>query len=208
MATASSNQLRTPSRPLSASDWIGAAMDAIVEGGVSSLAVEPLAVRLGATKGSFYHHFANRDALIVAALEEWERSQTEAVIERLELIPDPGERLRAVLATAFADRTGGVRDAALLASATHPLVKPIVKRVTERRLRYFGEMYVQLGLPKPRARRRALMLYLSYVGLFDCLRLGVAVLSDAELRAHAHEVLSTLVPRAVATATGSPGGAG
>jgi AcrR family transcriptional regulator len=170
-------------------------MEAIVEGGVAAVAIEPLALRLGTTKGSFYHHFANRDALIVAALEDWERSQTEAVIERLELIPDPGERLRAVLAAAFADREGGVRDAALLASATHPLLQPIVKRVTERRLRYFTEMYVQLGLPKPRARRRALMLYLSYVGMFDCLRLGLAALGDTELRAHAHEVLSTLVPR-------------
>src|SRR5919204_2270282 len=122
-----SNQIRSASR-LSADDWVAAALEAIVEGGVATVAVEPLAVRVGATKGSFYHHFPNRDALIVAALEEWERSQTEAVIERLELIPDPGERLRAVLAAAFADRPGGVRDAALLAAATHPLVKPIVQR--------------------------------------------------------------------------------
>jgi AcrR family transcriptional regulator len=168
-------------------------MDAIVDGGVAAVAVEPLAVRLGTTKGSFYHHFANRDALIIAALEEWERYQTEAVIERLDLIADPGERLRAVLAAAFADRAGGVRDAALQASATHPLVKPIVERVTERRLRYFAERYVELGFPKARARRRALMLYLSYIGLLDFLRLGLADLSEAELRAHAHEVLTTLL---------------
>jgi len=181
-------------RSLSASDWIAAAMEAIVEGGVGDVAVEPLAVRLGATKGSFYHHFPSRDALIVAALEEWERSQTEAVIERLELIPDPAERLRAVLAAAFADRPGGIRDSALQASAGHPLVKPIVERVTERRVRYFTDRYVQLGFSKPRARRRALILYLSYIGLFDRLRLGFADLSDTELRAYAHEVLSTLVP--------------
>ena len=184
-----------PSRTLSAADWIAAAMQAIVEKGVAAVAVESLAVRLGTTKGSFYHHFPNRDALIVAALEDWERSQTEAVIERLELILDPGERLRAVLAAAFADRSGGIRDAALLAAATHPLVKPIVQHVTERRLRYFAEIYVQLGLREPRARRRALMLYLSYIGLFDCLRLGLADLTDAELADHAHEVLHTLVPR-------------
>ena len=69
-----SNAVRTPPR-LSAADWIGAAMEAIVESGVRAVAVEPLAVRLGATKGSFYHHFPNRDALILAALAEWERSQ-------------------------------------------------------------------------------------------------------------------------------------
>ena len=87
---------QSTARSLSATDWITAAMEAIVEGGIGGVAVEPLAVGLGATKGSFYHHFPNRDALIVAALEDWERSQTEAVIERLELIPDPAERLRAL----------------------------------------------------------------------------------------------------------------
>jgi AcrR family transcriptional regulator len=190
-----SSLVRTASRPLSASDWIAAAMDAIIEDGVAAVAIEPLAIRLGATKGSFYHHFSNRDALVVAALEDWERSQTEAVIERLELIPDPAERLRAVLATAFADRVGGIRDAALLAAANHPLVKPIVRRVTDRRLRYFADMYVKLGLPKPQARRRALMLYLSYIGMFEWIRLELADVSAAEVRAHAHEVLSILVPR-------------
>jgi AcrR family transcriptional regulator len=193
MSTGLSRGMKVPSRPLSAADWIEAAMAAIVEGGVAAVAIEPLAIRLGATKGSFYHHFSNRDALIVAALEDWEGSQTEAVIERLDLISDPGERLRAVLAAAFADRAGGVRDAALMAAATHPLVKPIVERVTARRLRYFTERYVQLGLPKPRARHRAVMLYVSYIGVFDCLRLGLADLSDAELGELAQEVLSTLV---------------
>jgi AcrR family transcriptional regulator len=185
---------RNTSRNLTATDWIQAAMEALLEGGVAAIAVEPLAVRLGTTKGSFYYHFPNRDALIVAALEDWESSQTEAVIERLDLIPDPGERLRAVLAAAFADRPGGVRDAALFAAATHPLVKPIVARVTQRRLNYFTDRYIELGLSTARATRRARMLYQAYIGLFDSIRLGLAEISEAELRAHAREVLSTLVP--------------
>ena len=182
-------------RTLSASDWIQAAMEAIVEGGVAAVAIEPLAARLGATKGSFYHHFENRDALIVAALEDWERSQTEAVIQRLQLIPDPEERLRAVMAAALADRPGGVRDAALLGSATHPLVKPVVERVTARRLAYLAGVCEELGLPTPQARRRALLLYTSYLGLFDYLRVGMGEgLSETELPDFARELMATLVP--------------
>lgn len=182
-------------RQLSAADWIRAAGDAIVEGGVAAVAVEPLAVRLATTKGSFYHHFENRDSLIIAALDDWEQSQTEEVIQRLDLIPDPAERLRAVMAAAIADRAGGVRDAALLASATHPLVKPVVERVTARRLSYFTGVYRQLGLAESQARRRALLLYSAYLGLFDYLRAGLDTgLSDEELRAHAGELLTTLVP--------------
>jgi len=184
----------SPSRPLTAADWIGAAIEAIVEGGVSAVAVEPLAASLGATKGSFYHHFENRDALIAAALEDWERAQTEAVIERLDLLADPAERLRAVMASALADRTGGVRDAALLGSATHPLVKPVVKRVTARRLSYITKTYEELGFPADQARRRALLLYASYVGVYEIVRVGVGDLDNGEFRAFAQELLATVVP--------------
>jgi hypothetical protein len=131
----------------------------------------------------------------MAALEEWERSETEAVIQRMQLITDPGERLRAVMAAALADRAGGVRDAALVASATHPLVKPVVERVTRRRLTYMTEVCLELGLPAAQARRRALLLYLSYLGLFDYLRVGLEPgLGQGELRAFTAELLTALVP--------------
>jgi AcrR family transcriptional regulator len=186
---------RKPARPLSASDWVRVAMDAIVEGGVAAVAIEPLAARLGTTKGSFYHHFANRDALILAALEGWEWQETEALLPRFELIPDPAERLRAILAAAFADRTGAIRDAALVASANHPLVKPVVARVTERRLSYMTQVLVEAGMPAAKARRRILLLYSSYLGLFDYLRVGLDdELDDAEFRSYTRELLAALVP--------------
>jgi AcrR family transcriptional regulator len=194
MAMAVSSAKPRPERPLSAKDWIDAAMEAIVEGGVAAVAVEPLAVRLGTTKGSFYHHFQNRDALIVAALEDWEREQTEALLPGFELIPDPAERLRAILAAAFADRRGAIRDAVLVASATHPLVKPVVVRVTERRLSYMTQVCADAGLPPDQARRRVLLLYSSYLGLFDYLRVGPDTLDEGELRAYTEELLAALVP--------------
>ena len=53
---------------LSADDWALAALDVIAEQGLAAVAVEPLARRLGVTKGSFYWHFPSREALLVAAL--------------------------------------------------------------------------------------------------------------------------------------------
>jgi AcrR family transcriptional regulator len=186
---------RERSRSLSSADWIRVAMDALVEDGVAAVAVEPLAVRLGATKGSFYHHFENRDALIEATLADWERTQTEAVIERLMLIPDPSQRLRTVISAALTDRAGGERDAALAAAARHPLVRPVVERVTARRLKYMTEAFAELGLPKQQARRRATLLYLGYLGLYEYQRTGIgAALDERGLRAYADELLDALVP--------------
>src|SRR3970040_1299384 len=83
---------------LSAEDWAQAALDLIAEQGVAAVAVEPLARRLGVTKGSFYWHFPSRDALLVAALERWEKVEQETVFGKLEAIADPGQRLRALFA--------------------------------------------------------------------------------------------------------------
>ena len=160
----------SPRPRLTATDWVRAALEAIAEGGLAAVAVEPLARRLGTTKGSFYWHFPNRDALIAAALAEWERVETEQVIERVSVVRDPAERLRALTAAAFADRAGGLRDAALAASADHPLVKPVLQRLTARRLTYVTGVFVELGWPEADARRRALLLFSSYPGLFHYLR--------------------------------------
>lgn len=73
---------------LSAEDWAQAALDLIAEQGVGAVAVEPLARRLGVTKGSFYWHFPSRDALLQAALERWELFEQEQVFGSLEDVPD------------------------------------------------------------------------------------------------------------------------
>lgn len=185
---------RRRGRSLGADDWIDAAMAVLVEDGAAAVAVEPLAARLGTTKGSFYHHFPNRDALITAALERWERRDTTDVRERLRRIADPRARLHAVMTAAITDREGGVRDAALLASGGHPLVGPVVRRATAERIRYLTETYAELGLPRARARRRAMLTSAAYVGLMELIRTGGASVGDAELRAYAEEVLAVLVP--------------
>ena len=194
-------QVTTPrrrGRSLGADDWIDAAMTVLVEDGVAAVAVEPLAARLGATKGSFYHHFTNRDALITAALERWERRDTTDVREHLRRIADPRTRIHAVMTAAITDREGGVRDAALLASGGHPIVGPVVRRATAERIRYLTETYVGLGLPRARARRRALLTSAAYVGLMELIRTGGASVTDADLRAYAQEALAVLLPPAEA----------
>src|SRR4051812_29966824 len=127
---------------LTTDDWTRAALDALARGGLSAVAVEPLAKDLGTTKGSFYWHFADRNALIAAALELWEKRDTEVIIAAVEQDDDATARLRNLLQLVFgAVRAGpepgaGSVELALQASATHPLVAASLGRVTERRLAY------------------------------------------------------------------------
>ena len=146
-------------------DWAAAALDAIAEGGLAAVAVEPLAVRLGTTKGSFYWHFANRDTLVEAALVLWEEQGTAAVIAELEALPDPEARLRRLFDLVFRDGTAGRVDLALLAHADDPLVAPVLARVTGRRLDYLVRTMTGLGHAREDAHHRAVLSYTSYLGL-------------------------------------------
>src|SRR3954447_14007368 len=65
-------------------DWIAAAPARPRRGGIDAVRVEPLAVKLGVTKGSFYWHFKDRDALHLAMLETWRADTTRNVITRVE----------------------------------------------------------------------------------------------------------------------------
>ncbi|MFF7408473.1 TetR/AcrR family transcriptional regulator [Streptomyces lydicus] len=149
---------------LTAQDWADAALTAIGEGGLAAVAVEPLAARLGATKGSFYWHFANRDALIDAALERWEEAGTEAVITEVEAEPDPVGRLRRLLRRATDGAAEDPLEVSLLATAGQPRVAAALARVTERRIGYLASLFAELGFTEDEARRRALLAYTAYLG--------------------------------------------
>lgn len=152
---------------LTAADWTAAALEAMARGGLAAVAVEPLATRLGATKGSFYWHFANRDALIEAALQRWETDHTDAVIALVEAEPDPAAKLRTLIATVIESTALPHADSielAMLATADHPYVAPVLTRVTQRRLAYTARLFEDLGLPAEEAGHRALLAVSAYLG--------------------------------------------
>ena len=147
---------------LSTEDWTAAAIEALAIGGVAAVAVEPIAARLGATKGSFYWHFTGRDALLEAALARWERAGSEDVITLVEAEADIPARLRKLLAVAIGGDDSV--ELALQPSAHHPLVAPVLARVTARRLDYLTALFTQVGFPTEEARQRSLLAYTAYLG--------------------------------------------
>jgi AcrR family transcriptional regulator len=66
------------------SEWIEAGLRALGAGGPDAVRVEVLAQALGVTKGGFYGHFTDRNALLQEMLDTWERKATDEVLERVE----------------------------------------------------------------------------------------------------------------------------
>jgi len=185
--------LRAPR--LSAEDWAQAALDQIAESGLAGLAVESLARRIGVTKGSFYWHFASREALLQAALERWEREEQEAVFGQLEAISDPRERLRALFRLVAQEVRSHVIFSELLKALDHPAVKPVMERVSQRRLDYLSASYRQAGLGRADAIHRARLTYAAYVGFLQLsLQLHQPRLDHDEFDAYVEHVMATLIP--------------
>src|SRR5215207_1947218 len=66
------------------SSWIDEGLRALAAGGPDAVRIESLARALGVTKGGFYWHFDDRQALLGELLDTWERVSIDEVIERVE----------------------------------------------------------------------------------------------------------------------------
>ena len=180
---------------LCADDWAQAALDLIAEQGVAAVAVEPLARRLGVTKGSFYWHFPSRDALLQAALERWEKVEQETVFGSLEAVPDPRERLRALFHLVAHEATSHVIYSELLKALDHPAVAPVINRVSQRRFDYLAASFRQAGLGRTDAQHRARLAYAAYVGFLQLsLQVHQPRLQHDEFEAYVEHVMATLIP--------------
>ena len=180
---------------LSAEDWAQAALELIAEQGVAAVAVEPLARRLGVTKGSFYWHFPSREALLVAALERWEQVEQQEVFGQLEAIPSPGQRLRALFDLVAHEARSHIIYSELLKALDHPVVRPVIERVSARRLEYLTASFRQAGLNRADAQHRARLAYAAYVGFLQLnLQMQQPRLQHDEFEAYLEHVMATLIP--------------
>jgi AcrR family transcriptional regulator len=64
--------------------WIEEGLRALSVGGPDAVRIEVLAEALGVTKGGFYWHFGDRQALLGEMLEAWERIGVDEVIEQVD----------------------------------------------------------------------------------------------------------------------------
>ena len=124
--------------------WADAALQEIEHAGVRGLSAQAVARRLGVSKGGLYHHYADRRALLRAALALWEERHVTALTARFDAIADPRARLHELLEYAGV----GIQPTVivqLLAAADDPDVAAVLRRSTDERLALLRRIFRQLG---------------------------------------------------------------
>lgn len=145
------------------SDWIACGLKLLAEKGIDNVRVETLAARLGVTKGGFYWHFTNREALLIDMVESWRRHHTLGAAKLVrEATDDPVERTMLLFKIANEDRdeaAGGRLEQAIRQwAAVSELPRAIIRQVDAERLQILAEFNEAMGVPSDEAK---LLAYIS-----------------------------------------------
>ena len=144
--------------------WIDAAFDALAQGGIDAVRIDPLAKDLGVTRGSFYWHFKDRAALHQAMLKEWRTRASYQIYTRVERSAESaGDRLRRLLALPYSSprsaRGASIELAIRLWARRDKDAAKAVRHIDRTRLTYFNKLYEEHGLGKEEAKGRAFLFY-------------------------------------------------
>ena len=145
--------------------WLRAGLEALRKGGVAAVRVERLAADVGVTKGSFYHHFRDRGALLEALLEFWSREMTDAEFERIQTLRAGLAARLLALAQDVLEKGMGRYDPAIRGWArTDRKVAAAVAQVDRRRVRALTGFFEEGGFSAAEARTRARLFYTFLLG--------------------------------------------
>lgn len=149
--------------------WVEMAIDVLAREGVTGLRVEVLAKRCGVTKGSFYWHFKDRQALLDAVLEHWKLGRIRD-IEKTTAVTAGNEREQLHYAIevygASRNRKGMSIELAVRDWARHdPQAAAVVEMVDLYRLECTRKLFVAAGMSDADAKSRSLLLYACVFGL-------------------------------------------
>ncbi len=148
-------------RRLSGEDWLLSAIELLAERGIGAVTVKGLARMLHVTRGSFYHHFRNRQDMLDQMLEYWNQKWTMQIRESNKALAlDPKDALLALM-RAIRHEHAADYDVAFRAWAQHDqIAAKVVKQVDQIRLDHIHGLFKQMGFKGMDAENRTrLFLY-------------------------------------------------
>ena len=146
--------------------WVEEGLRALAAGGPDAVRIELLAKSLGVTKGGFYWHFRDRQALLDALLDAWEESLVDQVIEDVDRGGGDGRaRLRRLFAAP--DRREDIWELELAVrdwARRDPAVAQRVARVDDRRMAYLRPLFAEFADGPADTEGRCLLVLTLFVG--------------------------------------------
>ena len=148
--------MKKSSKRLTPRDWLDAALAALERGGLEAVRILPLCDEVGASRGSFYWHFADRAELLARVLKHWEVEITDAVLDRTDRAEGDAEaRLHALMAEVVGQRRARFEPAVRAWALHDPAAAKVVRRVDRKRLRFLTGLFADMGFEDPEAGARA-----------------------------------------------------
>ena len=167
-------------RRLTRADWINVATTVLVKSGIDDVKVDRLATRMKVTRGSFYWHFEDRQALLDALLDDW-RSRNVREIEQIgakwaATPPEFSELIRTWLGE---DPLVPQIDMAIRAWAKKSqAVAKLVHQVDDDWVALLQDFFARAGLGPDESLVRARVVYFHQIGYY-----ALAIEEDLEVRA-------------------------
>jgi AcrR family transcriptional regulator len=147
------------------SRWIDEGLQALAAGGPGAVRVEALAQALGVTKGGFYGHFADRNALLEEMLDTWERTALDEAIERVERKGgDVRIKLRRAGAATFSVELLPIDLAIRDWARRDPAVASRLRRVDNQRMAYLRQMFSEISRDEEEAEARSMLAFSLMIG--------------------------------------------
>jgi AcrR family transcriptional regulator len=179
--------------PLSRADWIIAARDLLIAGGVEHVRIGRLSETLNVTRGGFYWLFKSREDLLSEVLKHWEHTNTRPFEKILNNKHNGTDELNALFDIWLSEKEyipaydSAIRDWARISKKT----ARVVKRVDAKRIDLMKTIFLDLGHPEDEAAVRARVAYYHQVGYY-ILGLGEPRKARSKLRPLYMKVLSGL----------------
>ena len=147
------------------SRWSEEGLRALAAGGPDAVRVEVLAHALGVTKGGFYGHFADRNALLDEMLDAWERMSIDEVLERVERKGgDARARVRLAGALTFSRELLPVDLAIRDWARRDQAVAERLRRVDNRRMDYLRLLFGAICSDQDEAEARSTLAFSLVIG--------------------------------------------
>jgi AcrR family transcriptional regulator len=149
---------------LSRQDWLDEGYLILKEKGAAGLTIEALTARLNKTKGSFYHHFKNRDGFLLSLLTHWEESQTLEIISSSSKEKSYQRMNEKLLALSTRSYSAEVEVAIRAWALRDEMAGVFQKRVDENRVAFLRQMFSHLTDNPDEIATISLIRYCFYIG--------------------------------------------